>query len=237
MVTFRLLENLRTNRKYSKGRFLNVLFILTHKPVNTAITPTPLGFVTHPASLPPGSLWQAHACIPTWGRRGSLLPSNRDSSLLLHKSSSTSTAWNQCYLTWQWEGGTWGCSQFWSQAWPSQTSLPCRTPGWTPHIYNTAKQSLLLKYLFNREQLLQTDGNFTSQNTEEFLVYPPRLFCDFGVTLKNTESYPLLQPKTTCKSRMFGFIESMEVIQHIHYELFYPVRAFMCWWAALMSFL
>lgn len=146
MVTFRLLENLRTNRKYSKGRFLNVLFILTHKPVNTAITPTPLGFVTHPASLPPGSLWQAHACIPTWGRRGSLLPSNRDSSLLLHKSSSTSTAWNQCYLTWQWEGGTWGCSQFWSQAWPSQTSPPCRTPGWTPHIYNTAKQSLLLKY-------------------------------------------------------------------------------------------
>lgn len=57
------------------------------KPVNTAVTPTPWGSVTPPASWPLGTLWQARACTPTWGRGTRWLPGDTDCSVLSHRSS------------------------------------------------------------------------------------------------------------------------------------------------------
>lgn len=109
----------------------------------SVITPTPWGFAAHPACQPPGTLWQARACTPTWGWRVSLLPGNTDRSLPSHRSRDGAVS-DLCGLTWQWGGGTSECSQFWSQAWPGRTSLPGHTPGWTPHIYNKHTQQSTL---------------------------------------------------------------------------------------------
>lgn len=100
-------------------------FLLLHWGLawSCLVTPTPWGFATPPASQPPGYLQQARACTPTWGWKASLVTKKR--TQLLTVIYTEDVRW----LTWQWGGGTWGYFRFWSQAWPSQTSLPCRTPG------------------------------------------------------------------------------------------------------------